>query len=158
MGLLQVRQPDDRGSVVPIINMYRRRRTTDLEQVFSRAEYDRIRQFLHQRSSSWPQLATFGIVILTGLGVGVVSSIMDDYSVRTRVVLEGLRAVVVLGGIMAAFRVHAAIDAGRVRRELVYRKRCASCGYSLAELTMEDDGCTVCPECGAAWRLKESGV
>jgi hypothetical protein len=30
---------------------------------------------------------------------------------------------------------------------------CASCGYELAQLPPEDDGCTVCPECGAAWRL-----
>lgn len=32
--------------------------------------------------------------------------------------------------------------------------RCASCGYSLKELPLADDGCTICPECGAAWKLQ----
>ncbi|MEZ6243093.1 MAG: hypothetical protein R3B57_08625 [Phycisphaerales bacterium] len=31
---------------------------------------------------------------------------------------------------------------------------CASCGYSLGGLTPEHDGCVVCPECRAAWRLE----
>lgn len=30
---------------------------------------------------------------------------------------------------------------------------CAACGYCLSGLVVETDGCTVCPECGAAWRL-----
>ncbi len=33
-------------------------------------------------------------------------------------------------------------------------RRCASCGHDLAGCTPEADGCTVCPECGAAWRLQ----
>lgn len=34
---------------------------------------------------------------------------------------------------------------------------CASCGYRIDEIEPEDDGCTVCPECGAAWRLQDAG-
>ena len=30
---------------------------------------------------------------------------------------------------------------------------CWSCGYDIRALVPEHDGCTVCPECGAAWRL-----
>ncbi len=30
---------------------------------------------------------------------------------------------------------------------------CPSCGYDLTELPREDDGCVVCPECGAAWAV-----
>ncbi len=30
---------------------------------------------------------------------------------------------------------------------------CAVCGYLLYGLPREADGCTVCPECGAAWRV-----
>jgi hypothetical protein len=30
---------------------------------------------------------------------------------------------------------------------------CASCGYSLADLIAASDGCTLCPECGSAWRI-----
>lgn len=30
---------------------------------------------------------------------------------------------------------------------------CAACGYGLASMPVEADGCSVCPECGAAWNL-----
>lgn len=33
---------------------------------------------------------------------------------------------------------------------------CLCCDYDLAGLPTEADGCTVCPECGAAWRLGTS--
>lgn len=32
---------------------------------------------------------------------------------------------------------------------------CGGCGYGLSELVAEEDGCVVCPECGAAWRAGE---
>ena len=30
---------------------------------------------------------------------------------------------------------------------------CPSCAYRIDEIGPEPDGCTVCPECGGAWRL-----
>jgi len=33
------------------------------------------------------------------------------------------------------------------------RIECGACTFSLAGLGPEPDGCTVCPECGAAWKL-----
>ena len=30
---------------------------------------------------------------------------------------------------------------------------CAACAYRIDEVVPEQDGCTVCPECGAAWRM-----
>ncbi len=30
---------------------------------------------------------------------------------------------------------------------------CPSCGYELAGIPTASDGCTVCPECGAAWKI-----
>ena len=30
---------------------------------------------------------------------------------------------------------------------------CGSCCYSIESLPSDPDGCTVCPECGAAWKL-----
>lgn len=35
----------------------------------------------------------------------------------------------------------------------VRRGLCAQCGYPICGTTEETDGCTVCPECGAAWKL-----
>ncbi|MFI4881053.1 MAG: hypothetical protein ACIAQU_00550 [Phycisphaerales bacterium JB064] len=31
--------------------------------------------------------------------------------------------------------------------------RCRACDYTLTSLTPDPDGCTTCPECGAAWKL-----
>lgn len=38
-------------------------------------------------------------------------------------------------------------------RAALRRGKCASCSYPLADLQPATDGCTVCPECGAAWKL-----
>jgi len=36
----------------------------------------------------------------------------------------------------------------------LFRTRCCpACGFDLVPSPVESDGCTVCPECGAAWRL-----
>jgi len=33
--------------------------------------------------------------------------------------------------------------------------RCPACGYEIMNLPPDSDGCTVCPECGSAWRCHE---
>lgn len=38
-------------------------------------------------------------------------------------------------------------------RAKLRRGKCASCSYPVADLQPATDGCTVCPECGAAWKL-----
>lgn len=40
-------------------------------------------------------------------------------------------------------------------RAFVAIGRCPCCGYELSQLSIEPDGCVVCPECGAAWRRTE---
>lgn len=35
---------------------------------------------------------------------------------------------------------------------------CASCGYTLRDSEPESDGCTVCAECGAAWKLSPTAL
>lgn len=41
----------------------------------------------------------------------------------------------------------------RVARAIITEGHCATCGYAIEGLVPEVDGCTVCPECGSAWRL-----
>lgn len=33
---------------------------------------------------------------------------------------------------------------------------CAACEYPLGSVAVDEDGCTVCPECGAAWKLEST--
>ena len=39
-------------------------------------------------------------------------------------------------------------------RAILAQRFCPACAYRLVQLDADEDGCTVCPECGAAWRLK----
>jgi hypothetical protein len=50
------------------------------------------------------------------------------------------------------------VSVARLMRPYAFRaalamELCPACGYSLTATTPESDGCTVCPECGAAWKL-----
>lgn len=73
--------------------------------------------------------------------------------------------LVVLLGVGAVVRqpINSAVD--RVVRRFIGRNRaaeiarralehgvCPSCGYALAGIEAQADGCVQCPECGAAWR------
>jgi len=40
-----------------------------------------------------------------------------------------------------------------IRKAMLLHRRCPSCAYKLVELPVGADGWTVCPECGAAWKL-----
>lgn len=43
---------------------------------------------------------------------------------------------------------------GRIRKIMLKYLRCPHCGYDLRKLPVDsDDGATVCPECGCAWKL-----
>jgi len=41
----------------------------------------------------------------------------------------------------------------RIARIIIKHGFCAACGYALTGLDPADDRCTICPECGSAWRL-----
>ncbi|MCA9280078.1 MAG: hypothetical protein H6815_12480 [Phycisphaeraceae bacterium] len=47
------------------------------------------------------------------------------------------------------------MNTGRIRTKCLHESICPSCGYSLAEVPANEANLTVCPECGAAWRLQE---
>lgn len=42
------------------------------------------------------------------------------------------------------------------RRGLLSLGLCPACGYPITEIEPQADGCRVCPECAAAWRMDDS--
>ena len=65
-----------------------------------------------------------------------------------------LIAAVVPVGLAGAFVVHNRFYWPRFGVRMFLREgECPACEYRMAALSPEPDGCTVCPECGAAWRL-----
>ncbi len=100
-----------------------------------------------------------GIVCGTGVVVGLMLverrfSGIGQFG-ASNVVRFGIQ--VVLGPMMGAYLGAEQVrkNARRALAECLNRAVCASCGYSLASLARAEDGCTVCPECGAAWKLPE---
>jgi len=48
---------------------------------------------------------------------------------------------------------------GRVKRIMLSHRRCPHCGYDLKGLSVdENDGATICPECGCAWRMSDEAT
>lgn len=44
------------------------------------------------------------------------------------------------------------------RDALLASRLCPSCGYGIVGVRPEPGGCTVCPECAAAWRVQSNGT
>jgi hypothetical protein len=97
-------------------------------------------------------LAIIGFLLLfSGLiGIVVIPSLVFRAStvVKVTLILTWL-----LGGgwilmkVLVTWRSRAIID------HLLSKHRCPACAFDLRGLTADPDGCTICPECGAAWRL-----
>ena len=63
-----------------------------------------------------------------------------------------ITCIIVPGGILLT-RVCRTLGLEMQASSLLAIDRCASCGYQLCKLPVEVDSCTICPECGAAWKL-----
>lgn len=65
-----------------------------------------------------------------------------------------------LGLIPSASIAFIARRAGGERIARIYARAsfCGSCGYDLKGLTPAEDGCTVCTECGSAWRIGDDAL
>ncbi len=107
-----------------------------------------------ERDLSAGQLALLGLAVLpvtvlvAFLPVALMSSIRPPLWIFFRVTAAA-GAVPALLTMSLLRRIGSKSLANRYRRATA----CASCGYDMETLPAELDGCRVCPECGAAWRL-----
>lgn len=71
-------------------------------------------------------------------------------------VFTGLFGILIAGGAFLIWMLWWFV-AGRQQaaESYVALGRCASCTYEMVGLPVEADGCAVCPECGAAWKVME---
>ncbi len=70
-------------------------------------------------------------------------------------VLAGVAAPLAIGVVQSLVIYKAArwLWAPIEAREMLRKNLCPHCRFSLAAIVPDPDGCTVCPECGAAWKL-----
>lgn len=70
------------------------------------------------------------------------------------VTIYAIQFVVILSGPLIAFRLARAKYISRVASVMLAHRHCPHCGYDIRGLPVDfEDGATVCPECGCAWRL-----
>ena len=96
-----------------------------------------------------------GTVVLTGAHAAVYGvtavwvAIVWSPDYRPSLTVFVLALVVLLAAHAAGHMLYAP----RVLEQPRARRACAGCDYDLEGIPPEADGCTLCPECGAAWRL-----
>jgi hypothetical protein len=67
-----------------------------------------------------------------------------------------LQAVIIVAGPFVTFYIARAKYVSRIASVMMAHRHCPHCGYDLRGLPTEpDDGATICPECGCAWRLPD---
>jgi hypothetical protein len=102
-------------------------------------------------------LGLLGLVFALGVGVAAAFWVIGPHAAGLAVfsfILAPAMAVLLtaLAAVRTAWREREAM----MRRGMGARGLCAACGYDLSAHEPEEDGCRVCPECGAAWRLDEA--
>lgn len=102
------------------------------------------------------RLWVFLLMATGGFGIGLLHMRVSGAPLHEYLyILPGLvLAVIALASIWYGLRL---TRLRHVRDLLLRRLRCSHCGYDLRGLpTDPEDGATVCPECGCAWKLDES--
>jgi hypothetical protein len=67
------------------------------------------------------------------------------------VLVCGLAFVVWLLGVLFLSRWQVRLGWRHWKSHLLKHEYCPSCGYGLGDAPVQDDGCRICSECGAAW-------
>ena len=108
----------------------------------------------------WAHRCFFGLKNSTAMAIGAAMMMMPFLLklIPAGWVSEDLVGVAVL--LLISFGLLIVLGVGAVGRPrsivvdaLRIRSLCPVCVYDLAGSPIAGDGCTVCPECGAAWRL-----
>ncbi len=87
----------------------------------------------------------------------LVEEVLELNQLISTIAVTTIPAVLSLGtGIAVLDRVEKRYHSRRLLPLIRRCRLCANCGYEMGRIPAEPDGCTICPECGAAWRLESS--
>ena len=147
------KMPDDRGERHPICMIWRATRVSGYDKGYLVRSDETSRFWLTFLITGVPFASlmiawNWMVPLLTGGSTSV-----DYFS--SRIQSQFWFHLIVFGGIMGGyFKLYTWRSAKAARRAMLRAELCVSCAYPLDGCQPEPDGCTVCPECGAAWRLK----
>ena len=117
---------------------------------------DRSRGFAHKRRWQRASRATLKQWVSLLMSIVVIGFALWLASLAALHGREGLAAWIALGtfiGMILLFSLNERWITARRIAGLLKIGHCGCCLYSLEGLLPAKDGCRVCPECGAAWRL-----
>lgn len=103
-----------------------------------------------------------GLIVLAAAGCGLLYYFSDP-AARQDLVSSLTNPALIVPGLVCCFLVPwiTAREARfkRVGSVMLNHRRCPHCGYNLHGLPVApNDGATVCPECGCAWRLDDAAI
>ena len=154
--MIRVRSTDDRDRPVRLVRFAPIERPSSTSP--ARQTLFFLRLFLHQaarlassRPGRWILALTAVILTILALtavhGPQVIAITMFSPVSSSIIVLVSLTAVAVVSSYRD--RAH------HVTSRMIQAQRCPACAYPLTDIDPEADGCTPCPECGAAWKLDD---
>lgn len=149
---LVLRIPDDRGRQVAVLDplLVKASPTTGEGEIASRLAWARTEL----------RAGTFGLRLLVASVLSWLAfPVLEEVGASAGVAV--MTFVLLLIGLLVLNRIW--VRSGTTRRcrrvaaQLAGAGICPTCAYSIAELQEEHDGCTVCPECGGAWKYANTG-
>ena len=93
------------------------------------------------------------IVVLAVIGQVAIIATGDKNALRT--LTKPYFFLPVILGMVLPFIIIRAERMKKLKRVMLGHRLCPHCGYDLRNRPVEDDGATVCSECGSAWNLNE---
>jgi hypothetical protein len=124
-----------------------------------------LRKLAEEIGVGWPKLVrlTF-FVMLVFLAVYLVVTVvylLTDVVFESAGLAAGAKRLALLipplAGLLIIWFVSARVRFKRIRNIILKYLRCPHCGYDIRGLpTASEDGATICPECGCAWRLDDT--
>ncbi|MCZ6837250.1 MAG: hypothetical protein O7G85_15855 [Planctomycetota bacterium] len=125
----------------------------------------RDKQRLFRNAGKWPNIGherflryrILDIVVSCSLSIAIGLWLKSSFNVPIYVTV----VVLMLGWIFGKSLIFdyegkkSKLRAGSLVSTMLTECHCPSCAYNLRDLPKDEDGCTVCPECGSAWQLQE---
>tara|TARA_A100000171_G_scaffold52340_1_gene70245 strand:- start:1793 stop:2263 length:471 start_codon:yes stop_codon:yes gene_type:complete len=142
---------DDRGSPIKLCMIWRATRASGFEKAFLVQRGDTVPFW----SSFFLMGSMFAVAMQTWEIVGNLVAGRSAFPLSiswTIGIFVG--QFVLFGGAMAGFmHLYMWRSDNHARNAMLRAGLCVSCAYRIDDIESETDGCTICPECGGAWRV-----
>ncbi|MEM7229799.1 MAG: zinc ribbon domain-containing protein [Planctomycetota bacterium] len=93
------------------------------------------------------------VVLVAVIGLGAIIASGDKTALRTLTMPHMFLPLIC--GVVIPFIIIRAERMRTLARVMLSHRLCPHCGYDLRDREVEDDGATVCSECGSAWNLAD---